>query len=469
MERTLIQLYKTISGDMTMRNRYVAAAVTAALALGASAVTLAAGPTPSAASGATHQIFIAGSSAAAAGIVSFLEANLCGGANFSAFTTPTSTVNLPDFRAVSCTAATGQPFAGTSVTVWYRAEGGSVVGVLPVINNVSVKQLDIVNASCAATDGVNYSCTGVTGSANVNGTNDTWGGGVLSHNIDIGISDLEPGVFGNTATAAGGGQHDPFGIYSAAFTGPDQTSSALQAMTHSTILMQTFGFVVNMNLGLADLPKEQITAIFDGRLTDWSKVSSAGGTAVGSGAIVVCHREKGSGTRASTDLFLNGIGCTSGASTINSTDSGTPADNFQTSAELDCVNTHPNSIGYVSIDNFSKLGAGKQFTAVNSITVSGVASAVQTSATGQYDYLFEASLNRNSHLSADATTLLTTMLPALQNVNSTSTSAQVTAIPGQPSTNLAQVPLQTGTHGVFTSQFLRNGAGGNSCKGLHHG
>jgi ABC-type phosphate transport system substrate-binding protein len=455
---------------MTMRNRYVAAAVTAALALGASAVTLAAGPTPTAAAGAAHKIYIAGSSAAAAGIVSFLEANLCGGANFSVFTTPTSTVNLPDFRAVSCTAATGQPFAGTVVTVWYRAEGGSVVGVLPVFNNVSVKQLDMGASSgttCTSSDGVNYSCTGVTGSANVNGTDDSWGGSVLTHNIDIGISDLEPGVFGNTPTSAGGGQHDPFGIYSAAFTGADQTSTALQGLTHSTIFLQTFGFVVNTNLGLADLPKEQITAIFNGRVTDWSKVSSANNTAVGSGAIVVCHREKGSGTRASTDLFLNGIGCSAGASTINNTDSGTPADNFQTSAELDCVNTHPNAIGYVSIDNFSKLGAGKQFVSVNSITVSGVLPALQTSATGQYDYLFEASLNRNRSLSADATTLLTTMQPALQNVNSTSTSAQVTAIPGQPATNLGQVPLQVGTHGVLTSQVSRNGGAGNSCKGLH--
>jgi ABC-type phosphate transport system substrate-binding protein len=456
---------------MTMRNRYVAAAVTAALALGASAVTLAAGPTPTAAAGAAHKIYIAGSSAAAAGIVSFLEANLCGGANFSVFTTPTSTVNLPDFRAVSCTAAAGQPFAGDLVTVWYRAEGGSVVGVLPVFNNVLVKQLDMgagSGSTCTSSDLTNYSCTGVTGSANINGTDDSWGGSVLTHNIDIGISDLEPAVFGNTAVnQAGGGQHDPFGIYSAAFTGPDQTGAALNGLTHSTIFLQTFGFVVNTNVGITDLPKEQITAIFNGRVSDWSKVSTANNTAVGSGAIVVCHREKGSGTRASTDLFLNGIGCSSGASTINNTDTGTPADNFQTSAELDCVNTHPNAIGYVSIDNFSKLGAGKQFVSVNALSVSGVPVTLLASATGQYDYVFEASLNRNRSLSADATTLLTTMQPALQNVNSTSTSAQITAIPGQPTTNLGEVPLQVGTHGVLTSQVSRNGGAGNSCKGLH--
>jgi hypothetical protein len=449
---------------MIMRNKYVAAAVAAALAIGASGATLAVGPTPAAASGAAHKIYIAGSSAAASGIVSFLETSLCGGANFSVFTTPTSVVNNPDFRAVSCTAAAGQPFAGTVVTVWVRAEGGSVVGVLPVINNIQVKQLDMVNAACTATDGVNYSCTGVTGTAPVNGTNDSWGGGVLSHNIDIGISDLEPGAFGSSATWAGGGLHDPFGTYAASFTGPDKTATQLQAMTHSTIFEQTFGFVVSSNLTFTDLPKEQIAAIFDGAVSDWSQVSLANNTAAGSGTINVCHREIGSGTRASTDIFLNNQGCVAGANTIGNSDAGN--DNFQTSAELDCVNGATNSIGYVSVDNFSKLGAGKQFTATKSITVNGVLPGTATSGVGSYAYVFEASLNRNASLSADASTLLTTMQPALQNVNSTSTSAQVSAIPGQPATNVASTPLQVGTHGVTTSNFFRTGGAGNSCNGL---
>jgi ABC-type phosphate transport system substrate-binding protein len=451
---------------MIMRNKYVAAAVAAALAVGASGVSLAAGPTPAQASGAAHKVYMAGSSAAAAGIVSFLETSVCGGANFSVFTTPTSVVNNPDFRAVSCTAATGQPFAGTVVTVWYRAEGGSVVGVLPVINNIQVKQLDIVNAGCSATDGVNYSCTAVTGTAPVNGTNDSWGPtGVISHNIDVGISDLEPGVFGSSATWAGGGLHDPFGTYAASFTGPDKTATQLQAMTHTTIFEQTFGFVVSTNLAFSDLPKEQIAAIFDGAVSDWSQVSLANNTAAGSGTITVCHREIGSGTRASTDVFLNGQGCVGAANTIGNSDAGN--DNFQTSAELDCVNgAGGNAIGYVSVDNFSKLGLGKQFAATKSITVNGIQPSPTTSGLGSYSYVFEASLNRNASLSADATTLLATMQPALQNVNSTSTSAQISAIPGQPTTNVASTPLQVGTHGVLTSDFTRGGGAGNSCNGL---
>ncbi|HEY0340208.1 MAG TPA: substrate-binding domain-containing protein, partial [Steroidobacteraceae bacterium] len=316
----------------------------------------------------------------------------------------------------------------------------------------------------------NYSCTNVSGTASLNGTNDTWSAGVLSHNVDIGISDLEPGVFGSSATWAGGANHDPVlsGDYAVSFTGPDHTAAQLQAMTHSTIFQQTFGFVVSSNLtNINDLPKDQIAAIFDGAVGDWSQVTVTGNptTPPASGTINVCHREIGSGTRASTDLFLNHTGCVTGAQSIGASDAGN--DNFQTAAELDCVNAASgNAIGYVSVDNFSKLGAGKAFPNVKLITVSGITPSALNSATGTYGYVYEASLNRNASLSADALALVPTMQSALQNVNTTSTSAQITAIPGQPSANVASTPLQVGTGGVLTSNFFRTGGAGNSCHEL---
>jgi hypothetical protein len=58
------------------------------------------------------------------------------------------------------------------------------------------------------------------------------------------------------------------------------------------------------------------------------------------------------------------------------------------------------------------------------------------------------------------------MQSALQNVNTTSSSAQILAIPGQPAANRAITPLQVGTGGALTSNFLRTGAAGNSCNQL---
>jgi hypothetical protein len=469
-----------------MRNFHIASAV--AVALGVGATAYAAPPTPTAAMSAAHNVYIAGSSAAANGVVAFLEATVCGNTGYSVFTTPTATPGLPDFRAVSCTAATGQPFAGSTVTVWYRPEGGSVVGVFPVINNTSIKQLNMTAATCTLSSATSaataaYNCTGVVGTTPGNGTDDSFGTGTLSHNVDIGVSDLEPGVFANVASGttkawAGAGNNDPVGTYSSTFTGADQNVAAVQAMAHSTVFQQVFGFMVSTNLGITSLPKEQIAGIFDALVTDWSQVttgaSSSATVTSTSTPVVICNREIGSGTRGSADVFLNGDGCNTVGSLSVLTDVagaviGTvtePNDNFQTAAEIDCVNSHPNAIGYVSIDNFSKFGTTVAPN-VNAIAVSGAPASQITGATGLYSYVFEASVNENASASSDGTTFYTALIPILQAVNTTPKSGQILAIPGQPSGNVAQIPLQQGTPSTeFTSLFKRAAGTGNSCTPL---
>jgi ABC-type phosphate transport system substrate-binding protein len=324
----------------------------------------------------------------------------------------------------------------------------------------------------------------VAGTTPGNGTDDSFGTGTFSHNVDVGVSDLEPGAFGAvtigaTKAWAGGGNNDPVGTYSAAFTGPDQGVAALQAMTHATVFQQVFGFVVSTNLGITSLPKEQIAGIYDALVTDWVNVAtgataSATVTAV-STPIVICNRELGSGTRAETDVFLNGDGC-NGVGTVSPLISvagavfGTvtePADNFQTAAELDCVNRSPNAIGYVSIDNFSKLQGTTVAPNVNAIAVSGAVASQLNGATGVYSDVFEASVNENASASADGKTWYTDLVPVLQAVNTTPKSGQVLAIPGQPAGNTASIPLQVGSPSTeFTSLFNRGGGAGNSCTPL---
>jgi hypothetical protein len=471
-----------------MRNVHVATAV--AVALGTAAAVHAA-PTPSAAMSAAHNVYMAGSSAAVNGVVAFLENTVCGGA-FSVFTTPTTTPGLPDFRAVNCSPATGQPFAGSTLTVWYRPEGGSVVGVFPVINNGNVRQLNMTAASCVTTAAssaasASYNCTGVQGTTPGNGTDDSFGTGTFAHNVDIGISDLEPGVFANTGIGttkswAGAGNNDPVGTYAASFTGNDQGVSSVQNVAnlpHAAVFQQVFGFIVNTNLGITSLPKEQIAGIFDALVTDWSQVatgatSSATVTST-STPIVICNREVGSGTRGSADIFLNGDGCNGVGSVSPLTDVagitfGTltePNDNFQTAAELDCVNRNPNSIGYVSIDNFSKLQGTTVAPNANSIAVSGVVASQLNAATGVYSYVYEATANFNkSGASSDGSTFYTDLVPILQAVNTTAKSGQILAIPNQAG-NTAQLPLQQGSPSTeFTSLFTRGGGTGNSCTPL---
>ncbi|HUN74186.1 MAG TPA: substrate-binding domain-containing protein [Steroidobacteraceae bacterium] len=462
-----------------MRNVHIAAAV--AVALGAGGSAFAEAPTPTQAMQAAHNVYMAGSSAAVNGVLSYIEGTVCGSA-YSVFTTPTSSVGEPDFRAVSCSPANNQPFSGSTLTVWFRPEGGSVVGVFPVINNTQIKQLNMTAAGCT-TSAVSsaavaaYTCT-VVGTTPQNGTDDSFGTGTFAHNVDVGISDLEPGVFasltkGTSKAWAGGGHNDPTAAYAASFTGPDQGASATQGLTHTTIFEQVFGFIVNTSLPISDLPKEEIAAIYDGNVTDWSQVStgtSSGRVTSVSTPIIVCNREIGSGTRASTDIFLNGDGCNPDATFLKSvagTEIGAttltyPVDNFATNLEIACVNNNPNSIGYVSIDNFSKDGTTTAPN-VKSITVSGATASQATGATGLYSYVFEASMNLNPQASGDGQAWYTDLKPKLQAGTTTATSGQILAIPQTP--NTAQIPLQVGNEP--TSLFLRAGFGaGNSCDPL---
>ena len=59
---------------------------------------------------------------------------------------------------------------GTIVTVYYRGEGGSVVGALPIVSGKAIKFLDINGAGCTV------AAPGVTGTSATVGTTDGWGG-----------------------------------------------------------------------------------------------------------------------------------------------------------------------------------------------------------------------------------------------------------------------------------------------------
>jgi ABC-type phosphate transport system substrate-binding protein len=480
-----------------MRNPQVAAAVAAVLGLGGYGAAQAAAPPTGAQAAAVpagNQVFMAGSSAAANAIINYIETTVCGGTGWSAFTTPTSSVGQPDFRAVSCTSALAGLDSGQLVTIWYRPEGGSVVGVFPVVNNTTIKQLNMATGCTLSGGGSTtstYSCTGVTGTAPGNGTNDTFGGTVLSHNVDIGVSDLEPGVFasttlGGTNAYAGGGNNDPVSsgasppTYAASLTGGDFGVDT--AENYATVtFQQAFGFIVSANLhtaGVTDLPKWQIKDLFAGSVINWNKVLLGSNAAVSvSAAPVICNRELGSGTRAETDLFLWSDGCVSNSGNLpelQGTSIGgqtQPNDNFQTIAELDCVNSHSNAIGYVSIDNFAKTAAASSSSFPNVWpitidTVSAYGSAINA-ATGAYDDWYEASINLNNSASAVGNTFYGDIVTALGSLNANvGSSYQVMAIPDNIPANTATAPLTQGSHGVYVNDFTRSG---NSCTVPTHG
>jgi ABC-type phosphate transport system substrate-binding protein len=509
-----------------MRNSQVSAAVAAILAAAASAAAVAANPTAVQAEG-YQAIYAAGSSAYAGGLILELENPVCGSGNWSEWDSDTSPLGAPDFRVVSCTGANGVDagsFAGQNFTVYIRPEGGSAVGVYstinrPAPNNVVVAQLNLAaftsgyaqngGFDCPQTPAANTKVKCNLNNGYINGTSpnqgpgDTWNTTSLSNNgvftaaVDIGINDLEPWAFGNPTlgtapkkAAATNGSDDPIaGTTNGQFTflGADRSTNDLAnaaLLPQSRILQQTFGFIVNTDLGITDLPKEAIAAIFSGSpgiingatgYPDWGLVmkSGGGGTVAPLGTTInVCNREAGSGTRGSADVFLTEEGCTTVGSqqslfdyqlngyTLSS--GGTmPNNNYATALELDCVSSNPDAIGYVSVDNFTKLGVAPAANAV-SITVDGIAATNLNAAIGTWTDVYEAYMTHAVGASAQGVAMYNLLVPVLQNINKTTQLQDILAIPHLNAANTVTYgPTHVGLD--YVSNFTRSG---DSCGAL---
>jgi hypothetical protein len=461
----------------------VGVAVAAALAGQAQAAAPTLADVQSAITGGTaKQFWISGSSAAKKGVQAFVGSNICGGAANETTFTSASPVSNPDFNAFACTATAG-PTSGSMTVVYYRAEGGSVVGVLPIFHNLAINHLDLSsgNTTCSPNNTSGTVNCPIAGTAITNGPNDSWGAavaptGVVKHNSDMGLSDLEPDAFvGNNSPYA----NPPPAGYTAGTFGAMPTQAQLKAMPHQTIIQQTFGIVVNNALGTnVPLSKGSVANILAGNYIDWSSVPSftaaSPGAAVHAAApIFVCNREVGSGTRTGADIFFLGDHCTPGAPAISEGAlAGTGiSDNFATSDLLTCVQNNGSgngapagaiAIGYVSVDNFGSLGVAP-LANVTQVLVDGVTASNYNTAIGAWGWAFEATLQPNAASGNPIeATMVTFLQNGLQSIATTSQKAQVNAIPGQPATNTAQLPLQQ-TGVVYTTNFFRGGAAGNSC------
>jgi hypothetical protein len=433
-----------------MNNLTVAAAV--ALALGAASAAQAAGTCAS----PDFALYVAGSSAAKPAFQVALAADL-----FSSESSFSSTNG--DFEAfcgpISATGATKTGLtAGSIATVYYRAEGGSVVGALPIVSGNAVNFLDLAGTGCAVTNPV------TTGTSAANGTTDTWGGCVTTHGVELGVTDLEPSVFLASA------KNYPT-AYSAAVFG---TASPAQLVTLASgsipLFQQVFGIFVNtsgINGGAVgqtlNLSKETVAQILTGHYTDWSKVPSDTGGAVSSTSqtIAIKNREAGSGTRTGASLYFLGQECTTAP--ISLKDGAASNDSYATGDVLKAAASVPGSITYASIDNKTKQSN------LSLVSLSGVAPSNLAAASGQYDYWYEATaINGNTTGTSGGITTpggaaIATFLTGgeLQALATAPHAIDINVIPGRGG-NVAVVPITSsaGTATIYLNPFTRSG---NSC------
>jgi hypothetical protein len=465
------------------RNLKVAAAVAAILSAGAAHAQTAIDPT-SAQNGTP--LYIAGSSAAKNAILTVLETGVngttpvfcAGSAGYSVF----SSTPDPNFYAVSCApvAATGLSGAnGSNVfTVWYRAEGGSVTGVLPMISGSSINQLTL-NTNYAQTSS-GYTVT-VVGNATGNGLDDSFGN-VFKAPVQLGITDVEPGalVKNNYPSA-----------YSTSAYGKASSTQLTNYGTNNgqVIFDQVFGIFVNTKgtgfteaeqagngqavvtgtaSGLA-LSAQTIATILQGEVTDWDAVPLADGstntvTGQTSSPITLIDREQGSGSRTATDIFFTQDHCSSNSANgaINAAGNAYGTEYFSTLDVLTAANTTPGAITYATIDQ-----AGTNFPNLTLVAINGVQPSNLAAATGQYGDWFEAYAITNPSLTGVQATLAGNLVAAFENISKLgfgqadllANPLYSSVKPAFPVTNT--VGSVTGGKAIYTNPYQR---GGNSCQ-----
>jgi hypothetical protein len=423
-----------------MNNAKIAAAV--ALALGGASAAHATTVAQCTGTSTVTNVYVAGSSAAQAAFATAL--NSADAFNGSELTFSASNGNFKAYCGVSA----NSKFAtvGNTVVVHYRAEGGSVVGALPIASTTqpAIKFLDLTNASVTAL------AVTTTGTSAANGTTDTWGGPLTGHIVEIGVTDVEPGQFV--------GSNYPTAYSTTAFG--TASATALASLSKNVIFGQVFGLYVNTSgfNGLAttgqavDLTRETAASILTGGYTDWSKVPTASGGVVSSTPVnlTLINREAGSGTRTGASIYFLGYNCSQKTNPIVDT-ALSPPDGFATGDVLTTASTTAGGITYASIDN-SKAN-------LNIATLSGVTPSNLAATSGAYDWWFEAQLIKNPSASVPAfsQSLYTFLSGELSAVNTAPHTKQILAVPnaGVPA-NTAVAPVVANTFGGATTPIYIN-------------
>jgi len=440
---------------MSMRNLSIAGAVVAAFCGGSAFAAVPYGPF-------NTSLTIAGSSAFRDSATNLVKTRICGGAantyEFRATGTPT-----PDLRAFSChTPATNTPLPNQDVVVYYRSELGSVVGVAPIQNNKNIKRLAVAAASCGATPtiGAVTNCTVTNWDTNTDGPTAT---GVESAPVELGVSDLEPGIF----TGSGSNGNYPSNAQQVAFLGADPKGSTTNFASINPLAYQTFTFLVNSGLGAnaTNLSKQSLTSIFNGIYGNWNQVPKADGSGFVSASSVpirICERDQGSGTRAAHGIFLGFSKVCGSASyalgpTFHATQcNATTGECSSTGQEVACVAGNAGAIGYAVNQGFTAPASTSYVAIDGKLPGTSAAAPNDIAAVGGYPFYYAANfnysiaLNGNAAKKSIADTILTDLQDAAQLPVS---SASLMAL---PDFNAAVVP-------VSGTQPVALGSKANSC------
>jgi hypothetical protein len=432
-----------------MDNAKIAAAV--ALALGSVTAAHAATPTTAqCAASTTVPLYVAGSSA----VQKALFAGLAAGP-FAANGPPAYYKGSNGNFQVLC----GFDASSNLVAVHYRAEGGSVVGALPLVPpQHKINFLSIGGCPAAVAYPANATCA-TTGTSATVGTSDGWGGNVTQQFVDVGITDIEPAQF----TAA----NYP-SAYSPAVFG-SATGAQFGALVTTPLVDQVFGIFVNtsgFNGGGAtgqavSLTREAVANLLDGTYTDWSQVPTvsnagvAGVVSTSAAAVTLVNREAGSGTRTEASIYFLDYNC---GQTTRAIAEGNPlTDSFATSDALAAAAKVPGAFTYASIDN--DVSANLTLASLQGTFPTNLAAT-----SGLYDDWYEARLIRatNTTPAAPALAIYNFLRDTMPTVASAPKVKDILATPnaGVPANATAVPVVGVGAPAIYINPY---GRAGSSC------
>jgi hypothetical protein len=409
-----------------------------------------------------NTIYIAGSSAIKNALTNAIINTFCGGAANTAVITTTAAGSADkNWDGFACTPVAGMATNGGNYLVDYRFEGGSVAGYLPVVNGVTVNQIDGPTLTALALD--------VTGSTEANGQSDTFGvssgGSFTKHAVDLGIGDVEPkAITGNNYPTdycmTVWGASNPSGMFSKAATG------LVVDEVYAVFVNETGGNFTETPLNLS---VQTLSQILQGNITDWSKVTDVAGNAVVSAStpILVVNREYGSGSRTATDVLIVGDGCGAGGSAASLIKQKAQTRYFSTGDVLAAAGSVAGAVTYASIDNAPA-------TNLQEVTIDGVVATNLAAATGAYPFWVEAAYINNSATTGADTLAINNIVAGLQDEASTAALSDIDAIPNVASANGANgghfnttvhanpsnsgvVPTGGGTATVYINPYSRQG------------
>lgn len=338
--------------------------------------------------------------------VSALAAEFCAPGSMDTYT-DVGGIGSETAKTITCTLLNAAPvpaaIRGRNLYFAYYLAGGSIYGVTPVIDQVSLNYMKVFGGTCAGATPT-WTCQNRTSTPSDRYAAIPVAGG----------SDVEPAMFKGS------------NVVGLPFSSP--TGSAYFATPAYNVV---FGIAVSCNLldhsvytscvtdathpsgPITSLSKASIASIFAGGKIYWEQIPEAGfadrdangvrdmddymATGVGT-EIHVCRRLPGSGTQAGAQAFFLNQECGSpDRPFVTAATAAIPGSvqEFESSSQIltNCANTAPNAIAVSSLEKKpgTKYGTNWAYVAID-----GVLPTEENAALGYYDYSFENSMQYNT-------------------------------------------------------------------------